>query len=66
MKADKPAITIAIVIATISVEAANSRNAIPLTIIVTKTVETLSVAGSDEPATVQEKETGSVGGIPSQ
>ena len=32
---------------------------------VAKTVEKLSVAGSDEPASAQEKETGSVGGIPS-
>ncbi len=32
---------------------------------VAKTVEKLSVAGSDVPASVQEKDTGSVGGIPS-
>ncbi|MDF1540497.1 MAG: hypothetical protein P1Q69_16495 [Candidatus Thorarchaeota archaeon] len=33
---------------------------------VAKTVETLTVAGSDEPARRQEKEARSVGGIPSQ
>jgi len=33
---------------------------------VESTVETLSVAGSDEPESKQEKETRSVGGIPSQ
>ncbi|MDF1537814.1 MAG: hypothetical protein P1Q69_02810 [Candidatus Thorarchaeota archaeon] len=33
---------------------------------VERTVETLSVAGRDEPASVQEKEARSVGGIPSQ
>jgi hypothetical protein len=33
---------------------------------VVSTVETLSVAGSDDPASVQEKEVRSVGGIPSQ
>ncbi len=33
---------------------------------VERTVETLSVAGSDEPASVQEKEARSVGGIPSR
>jgi hypothetical protein len=32
---------------------------------VAKTVEKLSVAGSDVPASAQEKDTGSVGGIPS-
>ncbi|MDF1539080.1 MAG: hypothetical protein P1Q69_09260 [Candidatus Thorarchaeota archaeon] len=33
---------------------------------VERTVETLSVVGSDEPAQRQEKEAGSVGGIPSR
>jgi hypothetical protein len=33
---------------------------------VVRTVETLSVAGDDVPASVQEKETRSSGGIPSQ
>ncbi len=33
---------------------------------VVRTVETLSVAGSDDPASVQEKEARSSGGIPSR
>jgi len=33
---------------------------------VVRTVKTLSVAGSDTPVARQEKEAGSVGGIPSQ
>jgi hypothetical protein len=32
---------------------------------VERTVETLSVTGSDDPASIQEKEAWSVGGIPS-